>query len=330
MSTRDVTIGPRSDEVSRQLNDVIHSCRMAPGFGGETASYIPALQHVNASALGISIRSTDGFVVQAGDWSTPFTMQSVSKVINLLAAFESCGIDRVLDKVDVEPTGDAFDSIIRLESNQPGKPFNPMINAGAITIASMLPGSTPDEKVSVFLTLLEKMIGRIPSMNQEVFDSEWDTAFRNRALANYLKALGYLDSDVDQALTVYTTECATEATTDDLARIGLVLSHDGYDPITERQIVSQRSAQITKSLMTTCGMYNASGNFAAAVGIPAKSGVSGAILASVPNRKQIPEWPTMQGCGIGVYNPSIDRYGNSVGGVALLRELSRLWGLNIF
>jgi glutaminase len=297
---------------------------------GETASYIPALKEVDSKALGICIHGVGHEKMTAGNFETPFTMQSVSKVVNLLAACETRGIHSVLDEVDVEPTGDAFDSIIRLEAHKPGKPFNPMINAGAITIASMLPGLYATNKFAVFMDLLEQMLGRRPSVNEEVFASEWQTAHRNRALAHYLKSLGYLDSSVEQALEVYIRECSVEVTTEDLAKIGLILAHDGFDPETETQVVSSQAARITKSLMVTCGMYNASGKFAAFVGIPAKSGVSGGILAAVPRRNLEARTPFSRGCGIGIYGPAIDEFGNSVAGVALLKQISSDWNFNIF
>lgn len=297
---------------------------------GQCASYIPALRSADPSALGVCVMSPDGITVSAGEWDTPFTLQSVSKIINFLAACESCGIEQVLDKVDVEPTGDAFDSIIRLEAHKPGKPFNPMINAGAITVASMLSGSSHEEKFDGFRNIMKKMLDKDTYVNESVYRSERESAHRNRALAYYLKSLGYLQGEVEDALEVYIRECAVMATAHDLAEIGLVLACDGYHPLRESRVVSKRSARIVKSLMLTCGMYNASGKFAAFVGIPAKSGVSGAILGTVPQRETGTEIPFRDGCGIGIYGPAIDEYGNSTGGLELMRKLSDEWDLTIF
>jgi glutaminase len=231
--------------------------------------------------------------------------------------------------VDVEPTGDAFNSIIRLEMHKPGKPFNPMINAGAITIASLLPGESSQNKLEFLDVFIEKMIGKRPTINEEVFRSEWQTAHRNRALAYYLKETGFLESEVEESLEVYLKLCSIEVNTEDIALIGLILAHDGYHPIRKEQVLPKNVAKLAKALMLTCGMYNASGKFAAFVGLPAKSGVSGGIMALVPPsvRKEL---PFQNGCGIGIYGPAIDEYGNSLTGVKLLKHIAQEWDLSIF
>jgi glutaminase len=302
------------------------------GKEGQCASYIPALSNANVMDLGICLIGADGITMKSGEWEALFTMQSISKVISFIVACNYYGIPKVLEHVDVEPTGDAFNSIIRLEAHKPGKPFNPMINAGAITVSSLLPGETTDEKLESLITFMEKMIGKRPSINLEVFCSEWSTAYRNRALAYYLKETGFLETSVDESLEVYLKQCAMEVNTSDLARIGLILSYDGFDPIREEQIFSKEIARMTKALMLTCGMYNASGKFAAFVGIPAKSGVSGGILACVPpkGRRNSNQSPFLDGCGIGIYGPAIDEVGNSRAGVMLLRHIMNEWDLSIF
>jgi glutaminase len=235
----------------------------------------------------------------------------------------------VLERVDVEPTGDAFNSIIRLEMHKTGKPFNPMINAGAITIASLLPGETSHKKLEVLYKLIEKLIGKRPAINKEVYQSEWKTSYRNRALAYYLKETNYLESDVEVALEVYMKQCSIVVNTEDIALIGLILAHDGYHPIRQEQVLPKKVAKLAKVLMLTCGMYNASGKFAAFVGLPAKSGVSGGIMALVPPNVRS-ELPFQDGCGIGIYGPAIDEYGNSLTGVMLLKHLAQEWDLSIF
>ncbi|MFB5284902.1 glutaminase [Peribacillus sp. Hz7] len=296
---------------------------------GQNATYIPALGKVNSSQLGISIMGSDGTMIKSGDWEVPFTLQSISKVISFIAACLGRGISYVLERVDVEPTGDAFNSIIRLEMHKSGKPFNPMINAGAITVASLLPGNSAQTKLEFLYTLIEKMIGKRPAINEEVFHSEWQTAHRNRALAHYLKETGFLESDVEEALEVYLKQCSIEINTEDIALIGLILAHDGYHPILKEQILPKKVARLTKALMLTCGMYNASGRFAAFIGLPAKSGVSGGIMAVVPPRLRR-ELPFQDGCGIGIYGPAIDEYGNSLPGVMLLEHIAQEWDLSIF
>ncbi|WP_410985290.1 glutaminase [Bacillus cereus] len=296
---------------------------------GQSASYIPALEKINLSQLGICIVETDGTMIKSGDWEVPFTMQSISKVISFIAACLSRGISYVLERVDVEPTGDAFNSIIRLEMHKPGKPFNPMINAGAITVASLLPGTSAQEKLESLYALIEKMIEKRPAINEKVFQSEWQTAHRNRALAHYLKENGFLESDVEETLEVYLKQCSIEMNTEDIALIGLILAHDGYHPIRKEQVLPKEVARLTKALMLTCGMYNASGKFAAFIGLPAKSGVSGGIMALVPSRAKR-ELPFQDGCGIGIYGPAIDECGNSLTGSMLLERIAQEWDLSIF
>ncbi|WP_391203038.1 glutaminase [Psychrobacillus sp. L4] len=297
---------------------------------GKNASYIPALEKVESSNLGITIIGPDGTMIKSGDWNVPFTLQSISKVISFIAACMHHGIPYVLDRVDLEPTGDPFNSIIRLEMHKPGKPFNPMINAGAITVSSILPGSTPEKKLESIYLLMEKMVGKRPTLNEEVFVSEWQTANRNRALAYYLKETGYLEIEVEEALEVYLKQCSLEVTTEDIALIGLILAHDGFHPIRKEQILPKEVARLAKSLMLTCGVYNASGKFAAFIGIPAKTGVSGGIMATVPPRVRNEEFPFQEGCGIGIYGPAIDEYGSSVAGVMLLKKIADTWDLSIF
>lgn len=296
---------------------------------GQTANYIPALRKTHLSQLGICILEPGGTMITSGDWEVPFTLQSISKVLSFIAACLGRGISYVLDRVDVEPTGDAFNSIIRLEMHKPGKPFNPMINAGAITIASLLPGESSQKKLEFLYELIESLLGKRPTINEEVFQSEWLTSHRNRALAHYLKETNYLESDVEEALEVYLKQCSIVVTTEDIALIGLILAQDGYHPIRQEQVLPKEVAKLAKALMLTCGMYNASGKFAAFVGVPAKSGVSGGIMALVPPSARR-EMPFQDGCGIGIYGPAIDEYGNSVTGGMLLKQMAQEWDLSIF
>jgi glutaminase len=297
---------------------------------GNCAAYIPALANADPDRLGICIMGEDGKRLMAGEWNMSFTMQSISKVVSFVAACLACGIEEVLGKVDVEPTGDAFNSIVRLESHKPGKPFNPMINAGAITVASLLPGSSAGERLESILLLLEKLLDKRPEINEDVFKSECETASLNRAIAYYLKENRFIASPVEEILEVYFKQCSLEVTTEDLAMISLVIANDGFHPLKQEQIIPEDICKITKALMLTCGMYNASGNFAAFVGVPAKSGVSGGIMAAVPSRDRRKSPFFQESCGIGIYSPAIDKSGNSVAGVMLLKQLTSEWGLNIF
>ncbi|MEY9972747.1 glutaminase [Lysinibacillus sp. RC46] len=296
---------------------------------GKCASYIPALAEKDPNQLAISIIGTNNEEMKAGETTELFTLQSVSKVVTFILACMERGLPYVLERVDVEPTGDTFNSIIRLESHQPGKPFNPMINAGAITVSSMLDGNSPQEKVSKILQFLEQIVGKELKVNEEVYQSEWQTANRNRSLAYYLMDSGFLNCPVEEALEVYLKQCAIEVNVSDLAMIGLVIANDGYHPHLNKQLFPKQVAKLAKALMVTCGMYNASGKFAAFIGLPAKSGVSGAILAAVPSHAGL-DSPFPTGCGIGIYGPAIDDIGNSVAGVNLLKHIATEWNMNIF
>lgn len=296
---------------------------------GNCADYIPALAQHDPNKLAISIIGADGIEMKAGDTTNTFTLQSVSKIISFISACMDKGMSYVLDRVDVEPTGDTYNSIVRLESHEPGKPFNPMINAGAITVSSMISGHSSQEKLDTILTLLEKMVGKKLRVNEEVFQSEWETANRNRAIAYFLMDSGYLDCEVEEALEVYLKQCAIEVDVSDLAMIGLIIGNDGYHPISKEQLFPKEVAKLTKALMITCGMYNSSGKFAAFIGLPAKSGVSGAIVAAVPSHASLHS-PFPTGCGIGIYGPAIDTIGNSVAGVHLLKHIATEWNMNIF
>ncbi|MEC1754559.1 glutaminase [Bacillus mojavensis] len=319
---------PEEKNLASQLYEWVEHYRPFSA-NGQSANYIPALGNVNDSQLGICILEPNGAMIHAGDWNVPFTLQSISKVISFIAACMSRGIPYVLDRVDVEPTGDAFNSIIRLEMHKPGKPFNPMINAGAITIASLLPGETARDRLEYLYSVIETLIGKRPRIHEEVFRSEWETAHRNRALAYYLKETNFLEADVEETLEVYLKQCAMEGTTEDIALIGLILAHDGYHPIHRQQVIPKDVAKLAKALMLTCGMYNASGKYAAFVGVPAKSGVSGGIMALVPPSARR-EQPFQNGCGIGIYGPAIDEYGNSLTGGMLLKHIAQEWELSIF
>jgi len=297
---------------------------------GEVASYIPILQEANAEHLGITIIGKSGTTIRSGDVDIPFTIQSVSKVISFIVACMERGVSYMLDRVDVEPTGEAFNSIMHLEMKQLKKPFNPFINAGAITVTSILEGNTSDEKLKPIFDLLEKMLGYRPALNVDVYESERDSSMRNRAIGYYLLETGFLESDLNITLETYFKQCSIEITIDDLAKMGMILANDGEDPETQEEVIPRPIARIAKALMLTCGMYDASGKFATYVGIPAKSGVSGGIIAVAPPRVRDEELPFINGCGIGVYGPALDEAGNSIAGIRLLRHIAKQWDLSNF
>lgn len=280
---------------------------------GKVASYIPELSKAPQEALGIHVIDKEGNKVSAGDCGLPFTMQSISKIFTLLLALMDNGEVVVFDKVGMEPTGDNFDSMLKLELVQPGIPFNPLINAGAIAISSLIAGGSPNEKSERTLHFFRKLARNDSlSYDEAVYRSEAESADLNRSMAYFLKDNGVLKGKVDDVLDVYFRHCSIQATCADLARMALVLAYNGTDPITGVDLIPRRYVQIAKTFMVTCGMYNASGEFAIEVGLPAKSGVAGGILTLVPGRY-----------GIGIIGPSLNPKGNSIAGVHLLETLSR-------
>ncbi len=297
---------------------------------GEPAQYIPALAKQDPNQLGICIMDHQGDTYFAGDTDKSFTLQSISKILAFIALCKHHGIDHALEMVDVEPTGESFNSIIPFEIHRPGKPFNPLINAGAIKVSSLLPGETTQDKFEYLLTFLEELTQTKLSIDEEIYQSEWDTAHRNRALAYYLKESDQLELEVDEALEIYIRQCSIKFSLEELAKVGLIIAYDGYDPVRKKQLFPKEVARIAKVLMVTCGMYNSSGKFAAYVGIPAKSGVSGGILASVPPKWHSEEESFRNGCGIAVFSPAIDINGNSTAGTMLLKHISSEWDFSIF
>lgn len=286
---------------------------------GKVATYIPELAKVNPEGIGICIRTREGLFC-AGDAKTKFTIQSVSKPIVLILALMDWGPDRIFEKVGKEPTGDPFNSMIRLETYKKHKPYNPMINAGAISIASLIKGDSASAKIQRVLEFI-RLLAHNPDIqiDQRVFRSEKETGHRNRSIAHFLRAIENLEIDPDEALEVYFSQCSVNLTCGDLANIAMVLALDGQSYETGEQLFPKTYAKIAKSYMMTCGMYDGSGEFAIQVGIPAKSGVGGGIMGVVPGRM-----------GIGVYGPALDEKGNSVAGLRMLKELSDTYDLNIF
>jgi glutaminase len=290
----------------------IHSLSIPSAATGRVATYIPALARADPHALGLAIVTAEGATIAVGDARTRFTMQSISKVLALAYVMNELGEDAVFSRVGKEPTGDPFNSIIRLETSVRGKPFNPLINAGAIVVSGLMPGSTPDDKSARFRGFVGALLGRGDvSKDEEVYESEKSTAARNRSIAWFLKELDILPGEVEETLDVYFAQCAVSVDAVDLARVGATLCAEGLDPIGGTRVLAARTARVCKSLMVTCGLYDGSGEFAVDVGVPAKSGVGGGIMATVRDRM-----------GIGVYGPALDDRGNSAAGLEALRRLS--------
>ncbi|HOT60577.1 MAG TPA: glutaminase A [Spirochaetia bacterium] len=308
-------------QISTQLLETIYNRARTETKAGSVATYIPELAKANPDDFGLAVFDATGTLYTCGFSSKFFTIQSISKAFALLYTLETFGHEAVFSRVGKEPTGDPFNSIIRLETSSQRKPFNPFINAGAIVISSMLPGTSPHEKIENLCDFLAHMIDTNTGTlqyNTDVFLSEKATGARNRAIAWFLKELKLIDGDVEEVLDTYFMQCSIMLSAEALAKIGLILAFDGIDPVSRQRFFSENSAHICKSLMITCGLYDGSGEFAVETGIPAKSGVGGGIIAAVRDRM-----------GIGVYGPALDSRGNSAAGLTALKLLSEALDLRV-
>lgn len=284
---------------------------------GAVADYIPELARANANWFGICVATVDGKLFRVGDFQQEFTIQSVSKPFVYGLALEDHGRDFVLSKVGVEPSGDAFNSIVLDEHSN--RPYNPMVNAGAIATAALVKGQEPAERMNRLLELFRRYTGRPIRLDVSVFVSERSTGDRNRAIAYLMRNFGMLEGNLDEALDLYFQQCSLLVNCQDLALMAATLANDGVNPVSGERAISADYVKDLLSVMYTCGMYDFSGEWAYSIGMPAKSGVGGGIIAVAPRR-----------LGIGVFSPLLDPRGNSVRGVAVCTEISRYFGLHAF
>ena len=283
---------------------------------GKVADYIPELAKMNPDWFGICIATADGRIFEAGDTDQLFTIQSISKVFVHGLALEDHGRDYLLTRVGVEPTGDAFNAIVLDEASK--RPYNPMVNAGAIATTSLISGHGPTERLNRLLAMFRRYIGHDLFIDMATFMSERTTGLRNKAMAYLMQHFGMVDHRVDEALDLYFQQCSVMVSCRDLAVMAATLANHGVNPLTGDRAVDERYIRDILSVMYTCGMYNYAGEWAYTVGIPAKSGVSGGIIAVVPNQ-----------IGIAVFSPPLDIRGNSVRGVKVCEELSQHFGLHL-
>jgi glutaminase len=291
--------------------------RHLPNTDGSLASYIPELAAVNPDQFGIAFATTDGFVYEVGDTTTPFTIQSISKAVIYGLALEDHGQEAVLKKIGVEPSGDAFNSITFDERNN--RPFNPMVNAGAIAASALVRGKDHDERMARIIDMFRKFTGRKLEIDEAVYRSESATGHRNRAIAYLELNSGMIDGNVDEHLDLYFRQCSLLVTTRDLAMIGATLANGGLNPVTRERAMSPANVRSVLSVMNTCGMYDYAGGWQFDVGLPAKSGVGGGITAVLPGQ-----------LGIGVFSPRLDEVGNSLRGVKVCEDISGGFGLHLF
>ncbi len=298
---------PIASPIQTYLEDLHARC--AGDRSGTVADYIPELANVDPDLFGICIAGTDGHVYEVGDTRARFTIQSMSKPLTYGLALEDRGVEAVGEKVGVEPSGDAFNSISLHPDS--GRPLNPMINAGAISSAGLVSGSTLEERFGRVLAAYSRYAGRQLDLNEAVYRSELATGHRNRAIGHMLRTFGILTEDPNETLDLYFRQCAIEVDCRDVSLMAATLANGGVHPVTGEQALAGPLVDRVLSVMTTCGMYDYAGGWVVGVGMPAKSGVGGGVLAVLPGQ-----------LGVCVFSPRLDDVGNSVRGVAVCTRLS--------
>ena len=297
------------------LEEIVATLRPELGRAGEVANYIPALARVPAGQFGIALRTFDGQEAHAGDSTTPFSVQSISKLFALTLGMRELG-EALWERIGREPSGNAFNSLVQLESEH-GRPRNPFINAGAIAVTDRLV-SRFDAKAQM-LELMSSLCGERVEFDEEVAASEAATGFRNIALANFMKSFGRIDNDVGAVLDAYFHHCAMRMSCLQLARAAGFLCRDGAHPYLGTPLLTERQARRVNALMLTCGTYDAAGEFAFRIGLPCKSGVGGGIVAVVPDRLTLCVW-----------SPALEPSGNSLLGMKALELFTAKTGLSVF
>ncbi len=284
---------------------------------GKTANYIPELAKVKSNKFGMSIYTIDKQIYSIGDAKEVFSIQSISKVFSLTLAILAIG-KSLWDRIDVEPSGDVFNSLTLLEFEN-GKPRNPFINSGAIVVADVIMSHYSNPK-KYFLDFIKSLIGSDSiKYNEAVIQSEKTHAFRNLALINLMKSFGNIKNNVDEVLDLYIHFCSIEMSCEDLSKAFLLFANNGKNSITGEEIITSSRAKRINAIMQTCGFYDQSGAFAYEVGLPGKSGVGGGIVAVHPNKYSVAVW-----------SPKLNEKGNSIIGLAALEKLTTKLSLSIF
>jgi glutaminase len=284
---------------------------------GQVADYIPELTRADPDWFGICVVTTGGQAFEVGDAEQLFTIQSISKPFVYGMALGTHGREGTLTHIGVEPSGEAFNSIA-LEARTK-RPFNPMVNAGAIAAASLVAGDGPAERFNTVLEVFARYIGHPVGVDMAVFTSERATGHRNRAIAHLMRNFDIIDDRIEESLDLYFKQCSILVTCRDLAMMAATLANKGVNPSTGERAIEVEHVRDLLSVMWSCGMYYFAGEWGYKVGLPAKSGVGGGIIAVVPGR-----------AGIGVFSPRLDERGNSLRGIRVCEDLAERFGLHIF
>ncbi|MDG4665216.1 glutaminase A [Mycobacterium sp. 236(2023)] len=307
---------PQWSEVESLVEAAYRRCRA--DADGVVADYIPVLAQADPNWFSVCVAEVDGSVHTAGDAGVEFSIQSISKAFVYALVCDTYGHEVVAERIGVNNTGLAFNSVIAIELND-GHPMNPMVNAGAIATTALVTGSTPEEQWHTIASGLSEFAGRPLEMDQTVYRSETETNQRNRAIARLLESYGRIDADPLAVVDVYTRQCALRVTAADLAVMGATLADGGVNPVTGRRVVSADVCRDTLAILAANGAYERSGEWLFEIGLPGKSGVAGGLVTVAPGK-----------AGIGTFSPPLDPAGNSVRGQRATAYLSRVLGLNIF
>jgi glutaminase len=299
-----------------QILKTLHE-RYASLNEGNVADYIPELSKVNPNLFGICIATRDGHVYEVGDTRHKFTIQSISKALSYGLALEDRGEEHVLSRIGVEPSGDAFNAISLKPDT--GAPFNPMINAGAIATCGQILKSGGQTRIKRIADYLSCCAGEQLEIDEDIYRSESETGHRNRAIGWMLRNFGIIDEDPREIVETYFQQCSLKVTCADLAVMGATLANQGINPLTDERAIAHDYVDNVLGVMASCGMYDWSGEWLYRVGLPAKSGVGGGILAVLPGQ-----------LGIGVFSPPLDAQGNSVRAIRVCMDLARELALHMF
>jgi glutaminase len=315
-STQRSPVAPTREQVEAAMNEAYNKYRS--DTSGKNADYIPELAHVDSKLFGIAIVTTDNQVLTVGDVDTAFSIQSISKVFTLALAMEELGAARVFERVGSEPTGRAFNDVVAVVQ-MPTHTGNPLVNAGAIATTSLISGASRDEKWNKILAFYNKAAGEKLTVIQKVFESEAATNTGNKALAALLLKYERIYSDPLQAVDIYTEQCSVGVTAKQLAVMAATLANDGVNPVTGERVIKKENIPEILSAMTMAGLYDASGGWAWHVGLPAKSGVGGGIIAVVPGKG-----------AIAAFAPRLDEAGNSVKAQRAIEYIADKLGINLY
>lgn len=285
---------------------------------GHLADYIPELSKVDRNLFSLAVVTADGKIFKAGDYDHEFSLQSTSKPFLYAMALQELSREFMLKKVGVEPTGEAFNSIVELEKHT-HRPYNPMINSGAIAVSSFIKDKIGQTRLERVLELFSAFVGRNVKIDEQIFNSEKWSAHRNRSIAHLLRHFDIIDDDIEASLDLYFQQCSIMVNTVDLAMMGSTLANSGRQPKTQQQLIKEEYVPDILSLMFTCGMYDTAGEWAYSVGLPAKSGVSGGLLCVVPGKM----------C-IAAFSPLINHHGHSLRSVLAIKDFTRRFKLNMF